>query len=100
MDLKSRIEVMHTLDQLSDGQFSTLVAKVLAGNRDSTSRMLRNHFIKRNDTILADSIKQTSQELLHADKSDEEDISPTCAVIRNESPHEAGPANIKVTPSA
>lgn len=63
MDLLDKVELMHTLDQLSDDQYATLISQVFSQDRTTTNQLLSGYFATTNDVALATKIKKIAESI-------------------------------------
>lgn len=75
MGLKERVEVMHTLDQLSDDQYANLISQLFARDRTTTNQLLSRYFATNNNPALATKIKDTAKLMLHVQDPGDEPVS-------------------------
>lgn len=77
MGLLGRVELLHTLDQLSNDQYATLVSQLFANDRSTTDQLLAGYFATTNNPTLATKIKTTAKSILQSQDPDEEPVAQT-----------------------
>ena len=86
MELKDKVELMHTLDQLADDQHVTLMSTLFLHDRKLTNQLLEDHFTIKKNNELATKINNTARELLLSADSNENvshQSSATAAVMND-----------------
>ena len=77
MGLKERVELMYTLDQLSDDQYATLISQILARDRTSTNQLLSGYFATNNNVALATNIKKAAKSMIQSQDPGDEPVAQT-----------------------
>ena len=77
MGLLERVEVMHTLDQLSNDQHATLISQIFSGDRRMSNQILACYFAGNNNKALLTKIKQTAKSMIQSQDPGKEPTSQT-----------------------
>ena len=77
MGLKERIEIMFTLDQLSDEQYATLTSKLFVHDRKTTNQFLAGYFAANINAPLATKIKKTAKSMIQSQDPGKEPMAQT-----------------------